>query len=200
MAAAVTGNEKWRNLINRQLVVPIQRETTGLARLVIEETPDNYIEANRAAMIQRQQEAKQKCQDINAIFGANALTYLGSSNYGPFMVLTLRDDILEQAGIEDGWQLADFLLAALALDVLAGSRMGLPRPAVRININAPRIGSHKDPNLFHEIFHRLRQLIHQILHKGLTYSKSLECIGVFTPVSIATWQRSRLSTRVLKQV
>jgi len=200
IGAAVTGNEKWRNLINRQLVVPIQRETTGLARLVIEETPDDYIEANRDAMIQRQQKAKEKCQEINAIFGAGAVTYLGNSNYGPFMVLTLRNDLLEQAGIEDGWQLADFLLAALALDVLAGDRMGLPHPAVRININAPRIGSHKDPNLFYEIFHRLGQLIHQILHEGLTYSKSLERIGVSTPVSTATWQLSRLSTRVLKQV
>jgi len=193
IGAAVTGNEAWFNLIKRQLVVSFQRETTAFARLILEETPDSYIKSNRLTMMQRQQEAKQKCQDINAIFGSNALTYMGSSNYGPFMILRFRDDILDRAGIEDGWQLADFLLATVGLDVLAGPRMGLPCPAVRININAPRIGNTKDPALFDEVFHRLGQLINQIIHEGLTYIAALEHIGVETPIGVSTWQQNRLS-------
>ena len=39
IGAAITGDAEWRADIRRQLAVPLQRETTALARVVLEQTP-----------------------------------------------------------------------------------------------------------------------------------------------------------------
>ena len=192
IGTAVTGDAKWRQSIKEQLTISFQRETTAVARVVIEETTEEYLEKNRRLMMERQQEAKEYYTRINQKFGSNVVSYLGESLYGPFMLLTIRQDILAKAGIEDGWQLADMLLAAVGLKTVAGPRMGLPIPAVRINIDAPRISWKKDPALLGALFDRIERFVHEILNHGLTYPKALARIGVDSTIGVAQfWEKTR---------
>ena len=48
IGAAITGDARWRADIRRQLAVPLQRETTALARVVLEQTPEEFFHQNRA--------------------------------------------------------------------------------------------------------------------------------------------------------
>lgn len=198
IGVATTGDAKWRQAIEGQLVISFQRETTATARVVIEETTEEYLQKNRLTMMQRQQEAKAHIALINEKFGAGAVSYLGSSKYGPFMALTFRQDILTKAGIEDGWQLADMLLATVGLKTVAGPRMGLPMPAVRINIDAPRIGFRKNPALVGEMFNRIEHFVEQILRSGLTYAKALARIGVKSTIGVRKFEEKTRSARLRK--
>ena len=194
IGVATTGDAKWRAKIKAELVVSFQRETTATARVVIEETTEEYLEKNRLTMMQHQQEAKAHIALINEKFGAGAVSYLGSSKYGPFMALTFRQDILTKAGIEDGWQLADMLLATVGLKTVAGPRGA--RPAVRINIDAPRISWKKNPALVGEMFKRIEDFVDQILKSGLTYAKALARIGVESTIGVAKfWGKTRSAPR-----
>ena len=188
IGVATTGDAKWRQAIGEQLTISFQRETTAVARVVMEETTEEYLEKNRGLMMKRQQEAKEYYSRINEKFGPNAVSYLGSSKYGPFMALTVRQDILAKAGIEDGWQLADMLLAAVGVKTVAGPRMGFPMPAVRINIDAPRIGWKKDPALLEELFERIERFVYEILNHGLTYPKALARIGVESTIGVREFE------------
>ncbi len=187
IGAAVTGDAVWRAAIAKQLTLPFQRETTALARVVLEETPDEMISENRHVMMERQREARERCARINERFGPDAVSYLGSSKYGPFMMLSLRKDILARAGIEDGWQLADALFAAVHLDVVAGPRMGFLEPCVRVNIDAPRSGGEKDPSLFEELFSRIETFVAEVMEHGLTYREALARIGESSGVELRAW-------------
>jgi len=198
IGAAVTGDATWRAAITKELTIPFQRETTALARVVLEETPDAMLEDNRRIMMERQAEARERCAKIAERFGPGAVSYLGSSQYGPFMMLTIREDILTRAGIEDGWQLADALFAAAHLDVVAGPRMGFQKPCVRINIDAPRIGGVKDPALFEEVFRRIEAFVEAIVDRGLTYRAALDRIGEPDAVDLRAWLRTSQSIRPTK--
>ena len=120
---------------------------------------------------------------INQKLGAGAVCCLGSAQYGPFILLTLRSDILAQAGVTDGWQLADMLLAAVGIKSVAGPLMGLSLPAVRINIDAPRITWQKDPALLSVLFERIEHLAEAMLQQRLTYQKALTQLAISTTVS-----------------
>jgi len=190
IGVAATGDAKWRQAIKGQLTISFQRETTAMARVVIEETSEKYLKKNRRLMMERQQEAKKYYTRINQKFGPNAVSYLGSSKYGPFMLLTVRQDILAKAGIEDGWQLADMLLAAVGLKTVAGPRMGLPMPAVRINIDAPRTSWKKEPALLEGgVFGKIERFLNQILKHGLTYPKALARIGVESTIGVVQFRK-----------
>lgn len=196
IGAAVTGDRVWRAAIAKRLTIPFQRETTALARVVLEETPDELIEQNRRTLMERQQEARERCDRINERFGAGAVSALGSSRYGPFMVLTMRGDILARAGIRDGWQLADALLAASGLDVVAGPRMGFQEPVVRVNIDAPRRDGKKDPALFEEVFQRIEAFIRDIGEGELTYRSALDRVGEASGVDLRDWLHRARTARV----
>ena len=184
IGAATSGDKNWLAAIKRKLVLSFQRETTALARAVLENTPLEYLHNNEEEMIHRQKEVKKYFSDFNKDVGENALTYFGSAKYGPFVLITFRKDILEMAGIKDSWQLADMLLAFVGLNCVSGARMGLNEPCVRININAPRINTTKDPQLIREIFSRFKRFVTEILYGGLTYTSALFQIGEMTPVTI----------------
>lgn len=188
IGTAATGDAKWLQAIKEQLTIAFQRETTAVARVVIEETTDGYLEKNRRLMMDHQQDAKQYYARINQKYGPNAVSYIGSAKYGPFMLLTIRPDILAKAGIEDGWQLADMLLATVGLETVAVPRMGLSVPAVRINIDAPRITWKKDPELLRILFSRIERFLDNILHHGVTYRKALYRIGVKSMISVARFR------------
>ncbi|MEL6723095.1 MAG: aminotransferase class I/II-fold pyridoxal phosphate-dependent enzyme [Pseudomonadota bacterium] len=183
IGAATSGDSHWLQDMQAQLTISFQRETTALARIVLEETTENYLEQNRQVMIRRQQEAKCHMARINQKLGAGAVCCLGSAQYGPFILLTLRSDILAQAGVTDGWQLADMLLAAVGIKSVAGPLMGLSLPAVRINIDAPRITWQKDPALLSVLFERIEHLAEAMLQQRLTYQKALTQLAISTTVS-----------------
>jgi NAD/NADP transhydrogenase alpha subunit len=55
--------------------------------------------------------------------------------------------------------------------------MGFREPVVRINVDAPRIGVKKDPDLLAEVFARLEKLVQEVLDGKLTYQGVLAGIG-----------------------
>jgi NAD/NADP transhydrogenase alpha subunit/aspartate/methionine/tyrosine aminotransferase len=177
LGAAMTGNVGWRADIRRQLAVPLQRETTALARVVLEQTPQDFFVTNREIMGQAQDRAWRLCEKLEGRFGFPAVIPVGSSRHGPFLLIRLADRLVEQAGLEDGWQLAEFLLGGAGLETVAGPLMGLLEPIVRINVDAPRIGVEKDPALLDKVFDRLATLVQDILDGKVTYQRILANIG-----------------------
>lgn len=185
IGAATSGNSDWLAEVRKNLTVTFQRETTLLAKAVIENTPLSYLEQNEQDMIRSQREAKAYFHELDELFGENAIRYFGKTTYGPFLLISFREDILAQAEIEDGWQLADMLMAAAGINCVAGCLMGITDPVVRININAPRTGSTKNPKLLTLLFERLTQLLSKIVFEDLTYPDALAKIDVLESVSIA---------------
>ena len=177
IGAAITGDAGWRADIRRQLAVPLQRETTALARVVLEQTPEEFFEKNRGIMDQAQEEARLLCEKLEGGFGFPAVERVGSPRHGPFLLIRLADRVLRRAGIKDGWQLAEFLLGGAGLETVVGPLMGLREPVVRINVDAPRIGVKKDPALLPEVFARLEELVQAVLDGKLTYQGVLAGIG-----------------------
>ena len=198
IGAAITGDAQWRADIRRQLAVPFQRETTALARVVLEQTPEEFFEKNRRIMTQAQEEARQRCRDLEGKFGFPAVIPVGSSLDGPFLLIRLADRILRQAGIKDGWQLTEFLLGGAGLETVAGPLMGLHEPVVRINVDAPRIGVRKDPALLPGVFDRLAKLVQEVLDGKLTYQGVLDDIGepsrvgLSDPHDAAPWKGAKI--------
>lgn len=185
IGAAITGDAGWRADIRRQLTVPFQRETTVLARTVLEQTPEEFLRDNRSTMSLQQAAARRLCADLARRFGFPVVIPVGSCSYGPFMTLRLADQVLQRAGVQDGWQLADFLLVGAGLETVAGPRMGIRETVVRINVDAPRIGASKDPTLLAEVFARLAGLVGDVLGGGLTYHETLARIDEPGSVGVA---------------
>ncbi len=101
------------------------------------------------------------------------------------MLIRLADRVLQQAGIEDGWQLAELLLGGAGLETVTGTSMGFREPVIRINVDAPRIGVRKDPALLAEVFARLAALVQAVLDGKLTYQRVLDDIGEPSYVSLS---------------
>jgi NAD/NADP transhydrogenase alpha subunit/aspartate/methionine/tyrosine aminotransferase len=185
IGAAITGDVQWRADICRHLAVPLQRETTALARVVLEQTPEEFFRANRLTLAQAQMEARRLCKELEDTFGFPAVMPVGSSLNGPFLLIRLADKVLRQAGIKDGWQLAEFLLGGAGLETVAGPLMGVQEPVVRINVDAPRIGVRKDPALLPQVFARLTALVQAVLDGKLTYQGVLASIDEPSRISIS---------------
>ena len=177
IGAAITGDAGWRADIRRQLAVPLQRETTALARVVLEQTPEDFFERNREAMDHAQEEARLLCKKLEGRFGFPAVERVGSPRHGPFLLIRLADRVLQRAGVKDGWQLTEFLLGGAGLETVAGPLMGFREPVVRINVDAPRIGVEKNSALLPDVFARLEDLVQEVLDGELTYQGLLADIG-----------------------
>jgi hypothetical protein len=91
-------------------LAPFQRETTVLVRAVLEQTPEEFLRDNRSTMSLRQAAARRLSTDLERKFGFPVVIPVGSCSHGPFMTLRRADQVLQRTGIQDGWQLADFLL------------------------------------------------------------------------------------------
>ena len=83
IGAAITGDARWRADIRRQLAVPLQRETTALARVVLEQTPEEFFQENRATLTQAQTEARRLCQELEETFGFPAVIRSGHLSTDP---------------------------------------------------------------------------------------------------------------------
>lgn len=198
IGAAITGDREWLAKIKQQLAIPFQRETAALAQIVLQETPESFLQDNRSIMELQQQKARRLCENLTKKFGFPVVIPVGSNPYGPFLTIRLAEKIIKLAGIKDGWQLADFMLAGAGLEVLAAPRMGMSQLVARINIDAPRIGAVKDPSFLDEVFLRLEHLVEEVLSGGLTYRDALIRIGESTSVSVANFPYA--SSQVSKKI
>ncbi len=196
IGVATSGNKQWLAAIKNKLVLSFQRETTALARTLLEHTPLSYLLDNELKMKAIQRRVKQYVLDLNKQFGEGVIKYYGSAKYGPFILLTFRKELLKMAGIKDSWQLADMLLASVGLNCVSGMRMGLKEPCVRINVNAPRIGNNKEPKLITMLFAKLKRFIFEIQEERLTYTAALERIGSHTPISVDDYFKGKDIERV----
>ena len=74
-------------------------------------------------------QARRLCQELEETFGFPAVIPVGSSLHGPFLLIRLANTV-RASGLEDGWQLAEFLLGGAGLETVAGPLMGLAEPVV----------------------------------------------------------------------
>ena len=146
IGAAITGDAGWRADIRRQLAVPLQRETTALARVVLEQTPEEFFERNRESWTKPRRKPGCCARSWKADSVSPRSNRSGHLDHGPFLLIRLADRVLQRAGVKDGWQLTEFLLGGAGLETVAGPLMGFREPVVRINVDAPRIGVEKRPS------------------------------------------------------
>ncbi|MCM6778087.1 pyridoxal phosphate-dependent aminotransferase [Nocardia sp. CDC159] len=177
MGAACTGDTEWLTRLRARLTVAFQRETTHLARAVIEHTPEEYFRDNRAVMRAQLARVMDVIEGINRRLGPDTLRPLGIAE-GMFVSLVIDETLLTAAGIDTGAQLEDVLLAVAGIDSVALDRTGSPRRGVRLNVLAPRKApGMESPELIGELFDRLERLVAD-LGRGLTYREALAGRGL----------------------
>lgn len=177
MGAACTGDSAWLARIRERLTISFQRETTHLARAILEHTADDYFDRNQALMRAQIERACGHIAAINTRLGTEVLRPLGNPE-GMFVSVVFDRALLDRAGVRTSAQVEDMLLAVAGVDSVALDRTGSLRPGVRLNVLAPRKAPrHESPDLIDELFDRLEQLIHDVLG-GLTYRDALADRGL----------------------
>ncbi|MFI9415035.1 pyridoxal phosphate-dependent aminotransferase [Nocardia gamkensis] len=177
MGAACTGDSAWLERIRERLTISFQRETTHLARAILEHTSEDYFARNHALMRAQIERACGHIAAINTRLGAEVLRPLGNPE-GMFVSVVFDRALLDAAGVHTSAQVEDLLLAVAGVDSVALDRTGSLRPGVRLNVLAPRKAPrHESPALLEELFDRLEQLIRDIAG-GLTYRAALADRGL----------------------
>lgn len=172
LGAACSGNVEWLAQVRERLTISFQRESTHLARAIVEHTPADYFAHNRVRMLEQLDRAQGHIAAINARFGAKVIRPLGSRQ-GMFLTVVFDDALLDRACIATSAELEDLLLAGAGIDTVALDRTGSERLGVRFNVLAPRKAPGRESaDLVDEVFERLEQLIQEI-REGLTYPKVL---------------------------
>jgi len=188
MGAAISGNTLWLAETREQsTAVTFQRETTHLIYAATANTTEEYILKNQKDMINRQQITDKIIATINERFEEEVLISYGKPKYGPFRGIRFCYELLEKAGIEDSWQLADFMLASAGIETVDFTTIGTNKLGIRINVACPRIGGDKNPDNLLQLFNRLAYLIDEI-KMGLTYDKGLKRIGINEKVNINSYK------------
>ncbi len=177
IGAACTGDTDWLDLIRSRLTVAFQRETTHLARAVIEHTPESYFEHNRKIMREQLVRSLELIDGIERRQGRKALRPLGCAE-GMFLTVVFDEQMLDAAGIHSGAVLEDLLLIAAGVDSVALDRTGSPRRGVRLNVLAPRKAPRQESRaLTDELFDRLERFVER-LTGGLDYRAALAEYGL----------------------
>ncbi|MFC9999323.1 aminotransferase class I/II-fold pyridoxal phosphate-dependent enzyme [Nocardia sp. NPDC127526] len=172
LGAACTGDKAWLARVRNRLQVACQRETTHLVRATIEHTTEEYLVRNRRAMRAQIDRACGLLEGINTRAGAELLRPLGARQ-GMFLTVEFEAALLAAAGVRTSSELEDLLLTVAGIDCVALDRTGSPRPAVRLNVVAPRFGpGREDPELIGELFDRLACLVLR-MRDGLRYRDAL---------------------------
>ncbi|WP_433199393.1 aminotransferase class I/II-fold pyridoxal phosphate-dependent enzyme [Nocardia sp. CA-107356] len=172
LGAACSGNAAWLAEIRERLTISFQRESTHLARAIVEHTPAEYFAVNRTSMLEQLDRAHSRIAAINGRVGAKVIRALGSRQ-GMFLTVVFDDAVLDRAGVATSAELEDLLLAGAGIDSVALDRTGSERLGVRFNVLAPRKAPGRESaELVDELFDRLEQLIREI-RAGLTYPKVL---------------------------
>lgn len=161
IGAVVTGSLEWRQFIALELSHQFQRETSARAEIVLQHTPPGWVDRNADSMHEGQLAANDVVQEIECKHERTVFIEVGRNLEGPFKLLTVSRELLDNVGIFDSAQLQDYLLLS-GLDTVPGIRMGFDSsrghaPVVRVNVHAPRIGN--------IISSEYRPQFHQALHK-----------------------------------
>ncbi|MFI5779072.1 pyridoxal phosphate-dependent aminotransferase [Nocardia sp. NPDC051570] len=183
IGAACTGDAAWLARIQARLTIAFQRETTHLARAVLEHTPESYFEHNRKIMAEQLGRSLDLIDDLNRRLGRKALRPLGFAE-GMFLSVVFDEALLDAAGIDSAARLEDLLLLAAGIDSVALDRTGSPRRGVRLNVLGPRKAPRQESReLADELFDRLERLVAD-LAGGLTYRAVLAEYGLPEPDSV----------------
>lgn len=162
LGAACTGNREWLARIAGRLQVQIQRETTHLARAILEHTTPEYLANNRKVLRRRLTHARELVAGINSRLGTNLLRPLGRCD-GMFLTIEFDEVALKEADIDTSSALRDLLRQEAGIDCLALDCTGSSRPGVRFNVVAPRFGPGQEtPELVGELFDRVECLLQRI--------------------------------------
>ncbi|MGY4099681.1 aminotransferase class I/II-fold pyridoxal phosphate-dependent enzyme [Nocardia sp. R16R-3T] len=175
LGAACSGDAEWLARIRERLTISFQRESTHLARAIVEHTPEDYFANNRVRMLAQLERAHGHIDAINARLGAKVIRPLGSRQ-GMFLSVVFDHAVLDQAGVGTSAEIEDLLLAGAGIDSVALDRTGSERLGVRFNVLAARKApGQESADLVDELFDRLERLLEEI-RGGLTYPKVLaEC-------------------------
>lgn len=172
IGAACSGNTSWLNILKSLLDLNFQRETTHLAKVILESLTQEDIELRRNYYIQQQAKSRELIEKINKAHVCNAIKVYNELPYGPFICASLHPSLLEKAGIKDAWQLQDFLLCGAGIYSLSLAQTGALEIGVRLNVGVPRINNIKKGEFIEDLFSRFGLLISKIKH-GFTYSMAL---------------------------
>ncbi|WP_157103943.1 pyridoxal phosphate-dependent aminotransferase [Nocardia harenae] len=177
MGAACGGDAAWLTRIADRLTLSFQRETTHLARAIVEHTPDEYFAGNRARMRAQMDRAICRVRETNDRLGRAALRPLGTPD-GMFLTLQFDAALLEAAGVADSAELEDLLLVAAGVDSVALNRTGSARAGVRLNVLAPRRAPRQEsPELLDELLDRIERLLLDMA-SGLRYPDALAALAL----------------------
>ena len=172
LGAACSGDADWLARVRDRLTISFQRESTHLARAIVEHTPEDYFAENRVRMLAQLERAHGHIDAINARLGAKVIRPLGS-RHGMFLSVVFDDAVLDRAGVGTSAEIEDLLLAGAGIDSVALDRTGSERRGVRFNVLAPRKApGQESADLLDELFDRLERLLREI-RGGLTYPKVL---------------------------
>lgn len=200
IGAACSGNADWLRRLRTRLTISFQRETTHLARAILEHTPDSYLATNRRLAQEQQLQSRAQLAAINTRAEMDVYQVLGDP-HGMFVSVTLHRDLARRAGIRTSAELEDLMLAAAGIDTVGLERTGSPRLAVRLNVLAPRkapgqertrLSAPDSQKLTGELFDRLERLA-QDLRGGLTHQAALSQRGL-PPLS-----RTSLTVGVIRE-
>jgi|GEM_PF-2608403 len=182
IGAMLTGDKKMRERVDEMIAHYIQRETTHLARAIVENTPESYISGNRDALEQYQKHARAAIERMNEKFeqkyGEKPLHCMGKSAQGMFLCVEFSDKMAQRMGVQNNVQLAEFLLMAAGIDSVPMMQMGSDSMAIRFNITAPRKNNNKDPKYVDEMIERISNTLERVVDKGLTYGALAQDYGL----------------------
>lgn len=163
LGAACTGNREWLAQIADRLRVQIQRETTHLARAVLEHTTPEYLARNRQVLRGRVAHARELVAGINSRLGADLLRPLGRCD-GMFLTVEFDEVVLKEIDTVSSSALRDLLREEAGIECLALDCTGSTRLGVRFNVVAPRFGPGQEaPELVDELFDRVECLLRRIV-------------------------------------
>jgi aspartate/methionine/tyrosine aminotransferase len=165
--AACTGDDVWRAELRGRMTVAFQRETTHLARALLELTTPAFLANNRVLLSRQQSRARTLLDHINRRHG-DVLRVYDPAPQGMFLSIGFSPFLRERVQVRSSLELEDLLLLGAGIDSVCFERMGSRLVAVRLNVAAPRRNGRKDPDLLDELFARIEELVCQI-EAGLRY-------------------------------
>lgn len=150
----------------KHLTFALQRETTHLARAVIEHTTSDYLQQNKRLLWLQQQKARGHLNKINSRLGGQELRALGNPE-GLYTTIAFSPELLALNGIHSSRQLADRARNEVALKSFATEDFGIPQTGLSLNTFAPFVEGtladlHRDTTQ-QELFSRLQYLMDEMV-------------------------------------
>lgn len=176
--AMLTGNIEYRAKVSQLLPTLFQRESTHLARALLENTPNSYIAEKKNILFEYQNKFRGNINTLNdkyrEVLDGNAFNVLGKSPYGLFSCLELTEAMAAKCGVNNSIQMRDFLFSTIGINSVPGVCMGInDKILVRLNIAFPRMQGIKHHDNMQNVIARLDQLIEKVIYQGIKYSSKM---------------------------